>query len=321
MKASEQTTAIKVAAIQLDTVIGDTEKNLSACERLVRDAVVAGAAIVALPEFFNTGVSWKPALINVIENENGTSAMFLQRISEQHNIILGGSFMCRLGDGSVRNRYLCFDHGKLIGKHDKDLPTMWENAFYEGGAADDNGVLGTVRGTRFGTAVCWEFLRTATSRRLRGKVDVIIGGSHWWSMPMNWPAWLIGKAEAYNNANLLRTVQRTAALVGAPVIHASHCNYFDCDIPGLSFMKYRGQLEGHTCVIDGSGNVLSSRSKEEGEGIVVADIVPGSVAPDQPVPDRFWLRRRSWLPAFSWHFHGIVGRHWYRKNVIKAENN
>jgi len=125
-------TNIKAAAIQLDTRIGDTWHNLNACQQMAEQAVAAGATWIALPEFFNTGVNFDPKsnLVDKIESQNGPSAQFLQNFSAKHNVVIGGSFMCRLynPDGSkagVRNRYLCFKDGELVGQHDKDLPTMW----------------------------------------------------------------------------------------------------------------------------------------------------------------------------------------------------
>lgn len=307
------TASIRVAALQVDTVIGDTQQNLIRCQALVEEACAAGAKWIALPEFFNTGIAWQPSLADTIEDQNGPSAQLLQTLSAQHNIVLGGSFLCRVADGSVRNRYLCFNHGELVGYHDKDYPTMWENAFYQGGAPGDNGELGSIDGIRVGTAVCWEFMRTGTARRLRQKVDVIIGGSHWWSVPKNWPI-AYSLLEPANRNNSLQAVQDTARLVGAPVIHAAHCNDISCAMPGLP-LTYRGHLEGQAAIIDGCGKVIASRSYEQGAGIVIADIILQAVPTSDPIPKRFWLRRRGIIPTFSWHVHGALGRRWYQKNV------
>jgi predicted amidohydrolase len=320
MNIATNNSYITAAAIQLDTDIGNTKKNLAACKRLAQQACNEGAGWIALPEFFNTGVSWKPELVDAIENEEGPSATFLREFSQQYSVVIGGSFLCRINSGGIRNRYLCFNNGVLVGKHDKDFPTMWENAFYEAGEKEDIGYLGEIDGMRVGSAVCWEFLRTQTARRLRNKVDVIIGGSHWWSLPTNWPAWLVAKSEAYNTQNLLKTVQKTAQLIGAPIIHASHCNQFSCPIPGIPFSTYHGTLEGNAAIIDGKGTVLALRTKEQGEGIVIADVQLGSIETHEDIPNRFWLRRRTWLPAFSWHVHGFLGRRWYAKNVKNKKN-
>lgn len=313
--AVKATVPVAVAAIQLDTRLGDTLHNLRACQRLAEQAVDQGAQWIALPEFFNTGVCFDPALVTAIEHEDGPSAQFLRDFSRRHGVVIGGSFMCRIPHGGVRNRYLCFNKGELLGKHDKDLPTMWENAFYEGGDTDDSGELGQIGDVRVGTAVCWEFMRSQTSRRLQGKVDVLIGGSHWWSMPDHWPTWLTHKMEAHNSDNLIASVQETAQLIGAPVIHASHCNRIQSRFPGLPWLTYRGTLEGHTAIIDGHGQLLAHRSKDEGEGVITAHITPRYVSTQLPVPQRFWLRQRGLLPTLSWHLDGFFGKRWYRKHV------
>jgi len=317
MSAKKGSTKVKAAAIQLDTEIGNTDKNLKACERLSHEALKAGATWIGLPEFFNTGVSWNPQLVDVIEYEDGRSAGFLREFSKNNSVVIGGSFLCRVPEGGVRNRYLCFSNGVLIGKHDKDLPTMWENAFYEKADKKDKGIVGVIGDIRVGSAVCWEFIRTQTARRMQGKVDVIMGGSHWWSMPSNWPKFLVEAAEVYNNKNFMDVVQETARLVGAPVIHASHCNTFSCKNLGFPFQTYHGALEGNAAVVDAHGNILARRRKEEGEGIVVAEVVLESINSNEKIPERFWLRSRSILPMMSWHYQGFLGRRWYQKNVQK----
>ena len=312
---------LRVAAIQLETRIADVAANLKACERLALQALEAGAQWIALPEFFNSGVNFSDEMLSAIETENGPSATFLQQFSSQHQVVIGGSFLCRLtrADGSpggVRNRYLCFNNGERVGYHDKDLPTMWETAFYENGEPGDDGVLGEIDGIRTGTAVCWEFLRSQTARRLQGNIDVLIGGSHWWSIPENWPRWFTRNMTAENSFNFISTVRDSARLLGVPVIHASHCGHFTSKHPSIPFIPYRGQLEGHAAIIDGHGNILAHRSKEEGEGFVIADITPGSVGSNLPVPAAYWLRSRGFMPTYSWILDGFFGRLWYKKNVL-----
>lgn len=310
-----QNMTVTAAALQLNTEIGNTEKNLKSCLRLAEMAVKAGATWIGLPEFFNSGISWNPRLVESIESENGQSAKFMQGFSEKHSVVIGGSFLCRVPEGGVRNRYLCFSNGSLIGKHDKDLPTMWESAFYEDADKLDIGIVGEINGVRVGSAVCWEFMRTDTARRMQNKVDIVMGGSHWWSMPLNWPKWLVGSAEKYNNNNSIKSVQDTARLIGAPIIHASHCNTFSCQLPATSFLKYYGFLEGHTAILDGRGNILAHRTKDEGEGIVTASITLGNVKSVELIPAKFWLRKRTLLGAASWYLYGALGRSWYKRNV------
>jgi len=308
---------VKVAAIQLATKIGDSNTNIASCERLALLAIKEAARWIALPEFFTTGVSWNPKIVEAIQNIDGTAASFMRDFSAKHQVVLGGSFLCRLSDGSVRNRYQCYANGSLLGQHDKDLPTMWENYFYEGGDSNDSGILGTYDNTRIGAAVCWEFMRTMTARRLRNQVDVIMGGSCWWSIPTNFPGMLQRLWEPANNRCSLAAIQDSARLIGAPVIHAAHCGEIECPMPGLP-IKYRGYFEGHAAIVDASGQVLAHRMASEGEGIVCAEISLGAQATTEEIPHRYWLRNRGFLPAFAWHHQRLLGRRWYKRNVRRT---
>ena len=306
--------SIKVSAIQLAVRIGDACFNIAGCERLALRAVREGAKWIALPEFFTTGVSWNPKIVEAIQKPDGEAARFMRDFSARHQVVLGGSFLCRLPDGGVRNRYVCFANGTLVGYHDKDLPTMWENYFYEGGSPADNGVLGTYENTRIGAAVCWEFMRTMTARRLRNKVDVVMGGSCWWSIPTNFPKFLQNLWEPENRRSSLDAIRDSARLIGAPVIHAAHCGEVECPMPGLP-IQYRGFFEGNAAIVDANGHVMAQRGAAEGEGIVCAEISLGAQETAEEIPHRFWLRSRGFLPAFAWYHQRWLGRHWYQRHV------
>jgi predicted amidohydrolase len=49
---------LKAAAVQINAKIADSPANIESCKRLALAAVKDGATWIALPEFFNTGVSW-----------------------------------------------------------------------------------------------------------------------------------------------------------------------------------------------------------------------------------------------------------------------
>lgn len=311
---------VKVSALQLATIIADPPANMASCERLALSAVREGARWIALPEFFNTGVAWDPKLADAIETEEGPAASFLRDFSADHGVVIGGSFLCRIATGEVRNRYLAFANGMLIGRHDKDLPTMWENAFYEGGSPGDTGVLGSHEDIRIGAAVCWEFMRTMTAQRLRGRVDVIMGGSCWWSIPEIVPGFIKSPWERQNVRNAIGCIQDTARLVGAPVIHAAHCGSIVCPLFGLPPLTYRGHFEGNAAIVNALGQVIAGRRNDDGQGIVCAEISLGALPAHDDIPDRFWLRARGMLPAVAWHYHGWLGKHWYRRHVRKAQS-
>lgn len=130
---------LRVAAVQLEPVVGDVEANLDRAERLARRAADAGAEVIVLPEFFTTGMAFLAQVGGGALPADGAATEMLARVASAKRVMVGGSFLCRGPDGDVRNAFLLAGPDGLIGRHDKDLPTMWENYFYAGG--DDPGVI------------------------------------------------------------------------------------------------------------------------------------------------------------------------------------
>jgi predicted amidohydrolase len=304
---------MRVAAVQLEVALGDIERNLAESERLVREAAAAGAELVALPEFFTTGVAFIPELADAALPPDGAATAMLTRVAGEEGVWLGGSFLCRDADGEVRNAFiLAGPGGEMLGRHDKDIPTMWENSFYVGGA--DDGVIDAGPFVA-GAAVCWEFMRSATARRLAGRVDVVIGGSNWWSVPAWPPRGLTRRMEERNARTALRAPSAFARLVGAPVVHAAISGAIRCQMPELPIVTYRGRFEGGALIAAADGEVFALRRREEGSGVAVAEIDVGSAPPAGPIPNRYWLHRRGLLPAIAWSTERLHGRRWYRRHV------
>jgi predicted amidohydrolase len=303
---------VRIAAIQLDARVGDIAANLEACERLALDAVRAGAEWVILPEFFTTGVAFLPELADAALRPDGEATALLTGLAREHGITAGGSFLCRDDDGHARNAFFLARPDGLVGRHDKDLPTMWENAFYVGGS--DDGVM-SANGLDVGVAMCWELMRTQTVRRLRERVDIVVGGSCWWSQP-DWPPRAVTRRrEAVNERQAVGAAPRFTRFVGAPVVHAAHCGRVESPMP-WSPLTYRGHFEGGASVSDAQGRVLAFRDRRDGEGFAVADVEPGRTAPAEPVPHRFWLHRRDPLAAFVWNYQRAHGRRWYERHAF-----
>lgn len=300
---------MRCAAIQLEAVPADIDANLAATERLVDGAAAEGATVIALPEFFTTGIGFLPELAGAALPPDGKATELLLSLARRHGAMIGGSLLVRDGDGHVRNAYLLVTPDGVAGRHDKDLPTMWENAFYIGG--HDDGVIAAGDLT-VGAAVCWELMRTQTVHRLRGRVDLAMTGSGWWSIPCWRPAAVFRWLETRNAATAWRAAESFAIYVGAPVLHAAHAGRLRCRMPWLP-VDYVGWFEGGTMIVAADGTVLASRDHSGGEGIVVADVEVGRRATKSEAPQGFWLHRRGALPAAAWHYQRLHGRRYYRR--------
>lgn len=303
---------MRVAAVQLRVAIADVEANIEECESLARAAAREGAEAVALPEFFTSGAAFVAELADVGLEPDGAATAMLERVAREEGVLVGGSFLCRDPDGEVRNAYLLAGPEGILGRHDKDLPTMWENALYVGG--DDDGVI-EAGDLTVGAAVCWEFMRSGTAHRLRGKVDLVLGGSNWWTVP-EWPpkAWF-RRAERANAATAALAPAVFGRYVGAPVVHAANAGDFECPMPELPAVTYRGSFQGGAQIADAEGRVLARREASEGSGFVVADVDARRSPPAEPVPDGFWLHPRGAVSVWAWNAQRVLGRRWYRKHV------
>ncbi|OBJ74116.1 carbon-nitrogen hydrolase family protein [Mycobacterium sp. 1274756.6] len=299
-----------VAAIQQEARLADVPANLAMCEQLATAAASKGAEIIVLPEFFTTGMGFVAELADCALPPDGAATTLLTDLARRHRVLVGGSFLCRATDGEVYNRFLLATPDGVVGEHDKDLPTMWENCFYVGGA--DDGVLPDV-GFTPGAAVCWEFMRTQTAHRMRGRVDVVLGGSCWWSVPAWWPRRVTAAWQDRNAATAAAAAPAFARLVGAPVVHAAHCGTLTCRLPGTP-LTYRGHLEGGAVIAAADGTVLARRDRTQGAGFALAEITIGRTAPADPVPAGFWLHPRGPLPAVAWAYQNPLGRRWYARH-------
>jgi predicted amidohydrolase len=304
---------MRVAAIQMEPAVGDVAENLRRSALLVDEAGIAGADWIVLPEFFSTGMGFTDRMASAALPAEGPALDMLRRLARRHSATVGGSFICRDADGHNRNAFFLVDpQGGVLGRHDKDLPTMWENCFYVGGS--DDGVVDAGQVTA-GIAVCWEFMRTQTAHRLRGRVDLVVGGSAWWSIPPWHPRSLTRRMEERNARTAAGVAAAMARVVGAPVVHSAHSGPIECALP-LSPVSYRGWFQGGAVICDAQGNVLARRERHAGPGIVCADIEPARSQPLDDIPERFWFHDRGALASFMWFYQNRHGRRWYRRHAM-----
>ncbi|MBO0864545.1 MAG: carbon-nitrogen hydrolase family protein, partial [Mycobacterium sp.] len=161
-------------------------------------------------------------------------------------------------------------------------------------------------------------MRTRTVHRLRGRIDLAMTGSGWWSIPCWPPAAVFRRLETRNAATAWQAAESFAGYVGAPVLHAAHAGALRCRMPWLP-VEYRGRFEGATMIVAADGTVLAARRADEGAGVVVADIEVGSRRPPKAEPpENFWLHHRGALPTATWHYQRLHGRRYYRRHVVRA---
>jgi predicted amidohydrolase len=304
---------MRAAAVQLEAAVGDVATNLARLEVLVDEAAGRGARLIALPEFCTSRLPFDARAHAAVLPPDNAALALLVRLAARHRCWLGGSMLIADGD-QIANRYHFVEPDGRVHRHDKDLPTMWENAFYAGG--HDDGAFETGLGG-VGVAVCWELIRSQTVRRLLGRIGVAVTGTHWWTLPHNWGvARRLASMAQYNRYLAENAPAEFARRLGVPVLQASHCGRFRGGfalIPGWrATLPYESEFVGCTQIVDGDGHVVAQRQTQEGPGLVVADIALGARPPRLPLESRFWIPALPLLMRAYWHQQNACGRAYYR---------
>ncbi|MGW8247981.1 MAG: carbon-nitrogen hydrolase family protein [Acidiferrobacterales bacterium] len=295
---------IKAAAIQMVAKLGDVPANLAQAERLIRQAIKQGADWIILPEMFTSAVAFHNDVLKAIQPVDGAPLQMMKKLSREGSVVIGGSFLAKEKNDIYNAFFLVFPDGTMT-RHNKDLPTYWENCYYKGGK--DNGVMSTPVGP-VGSVLCWEFIRSQTPKRLLKKVNLVVGGSCWWTLPDDAdpasPRW------ADNLKMLKQAPPNMARMLGVPVIHGSHAGsfngFFSPDLPNTA---YNSSYLGESMIVDAQGKVLASRSRKKGAGVVTASLETSTQpSPSMRIPDTFWMpgeMPQDWKDAFKrWFYNG-----------------
>ena len=152
------------ACIQLRSST-NVEENISTVERLVREAVEAGAAYVQTPEMTNIVERNRASLGAAIRSEQDDPAVkrFSALAAELGIVLHIGSLALKAADGKIANRALIFGrNGRVLARYDKihlfdvDLPNgeSWrESAVYHPG---DRAVVVDLPWLKLGVSICYD---------------------------------------------------------------------------------------------------------------------------------------------------------------------
>lgn len=300
---------MKASAIQMAADLGDVPANLDRADRLVEEAASKGAQIIILPEFFTSAAAFHPSMLRAALPIRGKATEFLVDKAKRHQVYVGGSYIASRNKDLFNTFVLAMPDGSTA-YHDKDQPTMWENCYYLGG--HDDGILPTPMGP-IGAVLCWEHIRNRTVRRLLGRVDLVVGGSCWWTVPRTWPpGWFWDWHHRRNMKLMASTPSTLARLLGVPLVHAAHAGTFKASMPWMPLVPYESFYLGETQIVDASGVILKRMTREEGEGVIVSEITLGRRAPNLTLMTTFWIPRLPLLFRLVWTYQNLHGSRYYR---------
>jgi predicted amidohydrolase len=304
---------LKVAAIQPAFRRAAVEENLGRLEDLIRDAHREhDPRVIIVPEAMTSPNVYHRDMRGVARPVDGAPFQLLTRLSRELDCLVGGGFLARRGNDTYGTYVLAEPDGSAH-LHDKDIPSAWENHYYRAG--DDDGKFHSAGlGIDVGLASGWEWARYRTSKRLRG-VDLMLGGMCWPSFPNNWPGplrWWANREDQIWKRQNRELPRQVARLVGAPVVYAAHVGPIEAEFP-LTPIPWKTTCLGETQIVEADGTVRARLSEADGEGHIGAEIIPGAVAPLDPLADRFWIPvMTASTHVAAWHAMNNIGRADYR---------
>ena len=220
---------LNVAAIQMYARPGAVTGNLATAERLVRDAVAAGAQLVVLPEFFNTGYQLSDDSFVLAEWRQGRTWRWITSLAVELGIYLAGGFLVRK-DAEVYNTLLLSGPDGRTWDYDKRHPFAWERAFVRPG---DHPIIADTPLGRIGLLMSWDCAFADSFTPLAGNVDLLLIAScapRFHDTVLTYPdgerlslAGLNPIARRIRDGSeglFSENLRRQAAYLGVPVVHA-----------------------------------------------------------------------------------------------------
>ena len=308
MSALTEPRTVRAVAIQPTVRIGEVERNLRHVADLVTQAAREHSPdVIMLPECVTSPNAYGRGMGGVARPIDGEPMRVLRGLAREHGCLVGGGYIAVRGDETRGSYALCEPDGG-VHLHDKDLPSFWENAYYRPG--HDDGVARTSLGP-MGLALGWEWGRTQTIERLRGRVSLLGGGMHFISYP-DWPLtrrWFRGRDQHLLAQYARELPGRVARFLGVPAVYPSHVGDLVMDTPLVPGLKWSAPMLGETQICDADGRPLQRMSYADGEGYVFAEVTmePRPVPRDDP-PATFWNSEFPLSAHLVWYGGNAFGK-------------
>jgi predicted amidohydrolase len=151
---------------------------------------------------------------------------------------------------------------------------------------------------------------------------MVVGGSGWWAPEDSVSA--DDPRRRLNSEIMKATPSRFARMLGVPVVHAAQAGSFTGRSWPVEGEAYPSHYLGEAQIVDGKGVVLARMAREEGEGVITADVSFGPVAEEpETIPDRYWIAEfpdaiyRQWKSALeSGHRYYLSTTQPYVKSIL-----
>jgi len=235
---------IKVAALQMSSVVGNTDKNREKVADIVSKKLEKGTDFLVLPEVWTVGWACEnfPASAECIDNS--ATVRLLANLAREHNVnIIGGSFIEKCKNGDLYNTCPVINRdGELVATYSKAHLYSYcgcnEGAFIKVGKSP---VMVNIEGINIGLTICYDVRFPEIFRAYR-KVgaDLLVNMAAWGSKkPIPWET--LTRARAIENQAYMIAVTQSGQ-INSDEWNIGHSRIFD--FVGETLTEIKDQKEG-----------------------------------------------------------------------------
>lgn len=255
---------LKVAAIQMSSVINEAYANRSRAEKHIEHAAREGATLILLPEFMSTGYGWTQDIWDAAEPTNGKTVQWMCGISKSHGIYLGTSYL-EACNGDFYNTFVLTDpDGHESGRVRKRNVPAYEAFFYRGFKGSH--VIKTEIGN-IGVGICYDSWFSFLPKIAQQEDFDLLLLPHSSPIPQKRNHIAQEHIDRFI-ADVGMATERYSKLLGIPVVLSNKCGEFRSAAP---FGPYeRTTFPGLSTISDADGLVKAQLGNEE--GVIVAEV-------------------------------------------------
>ena len=240
----EEEKVLNVAALQMQSVIGDRFANYEKVEKILARDLDKGTDLLVLPEVWTVGWSCEdfPAAAENIENSDTIN--FLSEIAKKYNVnILGGSFIQKIeGQKSLNTCPVINRRGALVVTYSKNHLYSYcgctEGDYIQPGKSP---VMVNIEGINIGLTICYDIRFPEIFRAYRkAGADLLVNMAAWGSKkPIPWK-YLTGARAVENQCYMIALTQ--SGQIKADEYNIGHSRIFD--FCGETIAEIKDQREG-----------------------------------------------------------------------------
>lgn len=234
---------IKIAALQMESIIGDVQANRAKVETLLEEGLRNKKAdIIVLPEVWTVGWDCEKFLDSAEEISNSQTIALLKRLAKKYSAyILGGSFVEQRGNEFYNTCPVISPDGELITTYSKNHLFSYygcnEGNYVQKGS---NPVLVNILGLRVGLSICYDIRFPEIYRAYRkAGADLLV----------NMAAWPLGRKNHWLSLTRARAVENQSFFIA---------------LTQTGTLSDGSKNLGHSLIYDYNGEILDELITEEG---------------------------------------------------------